>query len=658
MKSFLKEIKRKNVLKFLFLIIYFFPLNGAYALDGLPINNRGDLVLLLILLIPLKKSKNKNILFFIIVFFLFKISISFVNNNMWTVCVNDDLTPSQKTFEYEYLNSRCTKSFDALFSNSKYTIKEWSIDYRNLDQGYQWMGGNAANFPIGYLNHSKFNTYELRRDWLPFRLYASKTITNEKILQISYVGEVTVRFLPSNEKIYLEERYLNPLGKEVQIPSDAESIEIYYEFTKWKFKPIPEIKSGYPYEFYGKLIIDDGESKILLEFISYALIFSFIVSNFKNFSLVRRDYLIIGVIIFLIYLKHVNLSLPFNIFSLTGYLVIIYCFLFKNSHNLILIFISVSFLIIDTPWDSLNFLIKPSGSDILTYENQARLIFEGDGLRGGENVFWYSPGYRYFLYLIHILFGDGWLVSWQIILSLCVFLLSEMNKRFNLATIAFTLFLLLDNIRVIFLFGMSETSSLLLILYAIYLFKLNKNSTKSVVLLSLAVLIRPELIIFVIAFIFFNFKNIKNISIFIMIQLLPLFHNLYYGNKLVFYSTAGTYQRNIEFNIIENLNYLIFNPFNETLINTLGRFHIYVGFFVVFVSLSIYIINLNFSSLSNIFNNFVVFGLICLAPYLIYDPKLFYPRHVIIGICVMSLNENYILNDKLKILRNIENKLI
>jgi len=94
------------------------------------------------------------------------------------------------------------------------------------------------------------------------------------------------------------------------------------------------------------------------------------------------------------------------------------------------------------------------------------------------------------------------------------------------------------------------------------------------------------------------------------------------------------------------------------LIITLGRFHIYIGFFVVCVSLLIYIINLNFSSLLNIFNNYVVFGLLCLAPYLIYDPKLFYPRHVIIGICLMSLNENYIVNDKLRNLWNDKNKLI
>tara|TARA_Y100000768_G_scaffold227239_1_gene171550 strand:- start:7607 stop:9580 length:1974 start_codon:yes stop_codon:yes gene_type:complete len=656
--KFLEKIDSFHVLKAVLLIVYLFPLNGAYQLNGIPIDSKKDLIFFFLFLLTLKVAKNKNIIFFITIFLIFKISISFLNDSMWTICVNDDLTPTQNTFQYDYFNSRCTKSFDDLFSNSEYTVKTWEVNYRNLNEEYQWMGANSSNFPIGYLNHSKFNTYELRRDWLPFRLFASKNIKEEKFLNVDYVGEVTINFLPNNQQVVLVERYLNPLNKKIQIPENTDRVEIYYKFTKWKFKPIPEIKSGYPYEFYGKIIIDDGESTIVLELISYLLIIGFIVSNLNNFSLSSKDCLIIFCLLLVIYLKQLDFSLPFNIFSLIGYLMVFYCFLYKNTHNIIFIFLSITFLIIDAPWDSLNFLVKPAGSDILTYENQARLIFEGDGLRGGASVFWYSPGYRYFLYLIHSLFGDGWLVSWQLILSLCVFLLSEINQRVNLTTFVFALFLLLDNVRSIFLFGMSETISLLFLLFSIYLLKINKDSTQSVILLSLAVLIRPELIIFSIAFIFFKFKEIKNISIFLIMQLLPMFHNFYFGNKFVFYSTAGTYQRNISFDIVENLNYLIFNPFNELLIIALGRYHIYIGFFVVSVSLFLYIINLNFSSLLNIFNNFVIFGLLCLAPYLIFDPKLFYPRHVIIGICLMSLNENYTLNDKLRNLWNIKNKLI
>ena len=48
-------------------------------------------------------------------------------------------------------------------------------------------------------------------------------------------------------------------------------------------------------------------------------------------------------------------------------------------------------------------------------------------------------------------------------------------------------------------------------------------------------------------------------------------------------------------------------------------------------------------------NNFYIGGLLCLLPYLIYDPKLFYPRHVLIGLCLLSVNRLgfSILNKKL-----------
>ena len=61
---------------------------------------------------------------------------------------------------------RVQKAFNNL--NSEFTDKVESVNYQTYDENYQWLGANSANFPLGYLNHSKFNIYELRRDWLPF----------------------------------------------------------------------------------------------------------------------------------------------------------------------------------------------------------------------------------------------------------------------------------------------------------------------------------------------------------------------------------------------------------------------------------------------------------------------------------------------------------
>jgi hypothetical protein len=47
------------------------------------------------------------------------------------------------------------------------------------------------------------------------------------------------------------------------------------------------------------------------------------------------------------------------------------------------------------------------GNDPLTYMSQGYSILATGSLRGGESVYFYSPGYRYFLFLLHTLFGDG-----------------------------------------------------------------------------------------------------------------------------------------------------------------------------------------------------------------------------------------------------------
>jgi len=52
-------------------------------------------------------------------------------------------------------------------------------------------------------------------------------------------------------------------------------------------------------------------------------------------------------------------------------------------------------------------IYREGGNDFLTYEGQARTILEGGGLRGGESVFVYSAGFRYLVFLQHMIFGDS-----------------------------------------------------------------------------------------------------------------------------------------------------------------------------------------------------------------------------------------------------------
>lgn len=52
-------------------------------------------------------------------------------------------------------------------------------------------------------------------------------------------------------------------------------------------------------------------------------------------------------------------------------------------------------------------LVRWGGSDFLTYESLSRTILDTGSLRGGEDVFFYQPFFRYMLFVGRIILGDG-----------------------------------------------------------------------------------------------------------------------------------------------------------------------------------------------------------------------------------------------------------
>tara|TARA_B100001559_G_C16495726_1_gene620646 strand:+ start:407 stop:2374 length:1968 start_codon:yes stop_codon:yes gene_type:complete len=636
--------------KLLFLIIVVFPVKGLGYLSGIPYNTKTSFLLLVLMILCIFKIEEKNLkisyLFFSILF-LFKVFFLVSPPNLWLICVDDSSTPVQSSFTYEYYDSTCSKSFNNL--NSIFTNKVEKIEFKTLDENYQWLGANSSNFPLGFLNHSKFNIYELRRDWLPFKMKLYKELDkNTSQLEINYIGEVTVKFNDGSTGYGIPTRYLNENTVTIDVPKDATHVIIKYSYLEWKIKHIPTLKSGYPYEKFAKLVIsENGSSREGSNFYSFIVIFTFLVFNLKNITVnINRNYLLLFLLTFVLSLIY-NLDISQSRFiKIYAYLCLLLIYLYFNSSkfsyfNFVQIFILLSFIIIDYPWNTFDLIVKPGGSDSLTYENQARLIFEGDGLRGGSSVFLYSPGYRYFLYLLHLIFGDFWNVVWIAMLSLCVNLIFLCSKNINPISFLFVIFLISDNVRNIFLYGMSEASSLMLFLISIYMLKRNKI-TIGIFLLALGVLIRPETGLFALGTLFFYRQNItfKKGSSFFLILLLPLIHNLYFGKEFVLITTGWNYGRNLDFDLLKNLNYIIINPLNEKILMTLGPEIIYIGFSIFLLS------NLNFlisivNSRTFQKNDFYILGLLNLIPFLIYDPELFYPRHIIIGLCFLSLNSLY-----------------
>ena len=646
----LKKKNRKLIIKLLFIFIYIFPVKGLGYFSGFPFSSKTSLILFVLMATTIFKAHERSLTRSIVFFTaLFLLKFFFILNpqNLWLVCVNDDSTPIQNSFEYEYYDSTCAKSFNNL--NSEFTDKVNSVSYQTYDEDYQWLGANSANFPLGYLNHSKFNIYELRRDWLPFEMNLYKKLDEgTSQLEINYIGEITIKFNDGSTGYGIPSRYWNENTVTIDVPENANFVTVKYSYTQWKIEHIPTLKSGYPYEKFAKLIIEEkGRSENDYELYSILLVIGYLFLNLKDLlDGVNKNYLILfslSIVLCLIY----NFDLSQNrLIKLYAYLCLLTIFLFfnnsKTAHlNFLHIFVLLSFIIVDYPWNNFDLIVKPGGSDSLTYENQARLILEGDGLRGGAKVFLYSPGYRYFLYLLHIIFGDFWNVVWITILSLCVNFIFLNSYKYNPLSFLFVLFLISDNVRNIFLYGMSEASSLALFLISIYL--INKNKVFSgIIFMGIGVLIRPETGLYALLVLFLNRKNLKlrNYISFGSLLILPLLHNLYFGNEFVVLTSGWNYGRNLDFNFVKNLNYLIINPFNEKILMTLGSTIIYIGFSVFALSIINFLISI-YKKQGLASNQFFLLGILNLLPFVIYDPELFYPRHIIIGLCFLSLNHIY-----------------
>lgn len=651
-----KYIKNNEKLfKFAFIFVIVLPTKNLNFLGGLPFNTFAKFVFLFLITFLIIKSNTLSATHLAILTFLliFKTFLIFTPTNDWEVCVSDEFTPRQTQFKYDYIETSCTKSFDNLLSST--TLYSEEVNFKLLNEDFEWMGHNSTNLPLGYINHSAYNFYDLRRDWLPFSMLLGKSLDSDtRYLEVSYVGYVKLSFRPSSSTIYLPSSYEKVNSQIIKIPKNTDSVTINYFYKDQNIKKDSTRPFNVPNVFTenkksAQLIVSElnfeknnVENLDIYRLLEYFLIFLiFFVYRETFLKLPRNEMIILSLLFILIFiLSQADIENIENLYKkIIGYLVLISIFWVKKYKRIsifavLIILIALNYFLIDEPWNELDFNIKPSGTDILTYENQARLIFEGDGLRGGEDVFWYSPGYRYMLFLVHIFFGDGWGLSWKVILSITIFIASTLSRKNILLSILLIIFLVSDNLRTLYLYGMSETVSLMFLLLSLRYYKHKKLFS---FFLSIATLIRPEILLLSAVLIFLNLK-IKEYIYATLILLLPLVHNLFYGESFVIFSTAATYTRNINFDFLHNFGYITFNIFDESIRNIMGFVPTFIAFILVIlnISVSLYKLKHNNHNLKEVFN--ILFWALAVLPYLIYDPRLFFPRHVLIGLVILCID--------------------
>ena len=179
----------------------------------------------------------------------------------------------------------------------------------------------------------------------------------------------------------------------------------------------------------------------------------------------------------------------FKLILLTFISIIFIRTFFKLNYEPVLItivFSFISFYLIEVSREFRGFyehkyLLLGGGSDALTYWGFARdmmhSILKGDvlnALSGSEKVFFYMPGYRYFLFFQSFIFGESQIAGWFFIIiipSIIFFLMKKLTTNFNafIITFLFSFFFIINYYKGVFMHGeaLSYPMALLSIIFTI-----------------------------------------------------------------------------------------------------------------------------------------------------------------------------------------------
>lgn len=670
-----KLIKSKYFLIISFLLVLLFPENSGSFIPSLPINNALEVfitftsIYLFTYLIDNKKIK------FYILGFIFFIKIIFIlqPSNLWSLCYQDDIAPRapEEIGQTEDNKFICEKSYRLnTQGNSSYTSE---IDFQSINS-YEWLGANASSFDLGFFNSKKFNHRgegNFDRKWLPFELsFSNKFDSQVNTLNFIYLGELEV--YKNNRIVYTGKNYQIEEQAKINNLENSE-ILVLYKFDKDKQVRIQDSQqTNYPPDRYAMLRVFDENMNIysvkkqsivkILEFLFFALLVFATKEHFnKNIfsSIVRylnKQKFLLGYILLLVSIIQINqikeLFPVYGIFDTLSFF--IYSTLFFIFYKLdlqpfetFLLVLMATYILLDFEFNFVDLYIRPGGSDALTYEHFSRLILEGNFFKGGENIFTYSPGARYIIYFLHILFGERLSFVFILLNALVAFigLVDDKMKtsKPNIFNYLLFIYLTTNAINRIFLFGMSEIFSLLIIMIFLKFNFLKTNyQYTSGLLLGIAMINRPVILLGIIALIIM-IKSYMSLVGFLTISILPFIHNLYFGNSYVFLTQDWNYQGNIlgeetrikNFvldifeNILNNFNYVIMNPFSENIYNRTGK----LLPFVFFIGLISFIYYLYLTKSKTTFSKQLINLspiLLMVAPFAIYDPSFFYPRFLII----------------------------
>ena len=654
-------------------IIIIFPVDNRSLIPSIPLDSYFDILgflLLCFIFYFLTKTKNKYINLAVIFIFFLKLFILISPVNLWAVCYQDDITPRTTRHKYTDRIFECEKSYQINFTEFSHLEKQ--INFESIDEDYEFLGANNSTFKLNFLNNKKFNHRgqdNLLRSWLPFEstIYSPEKI-DYKYIRVEFIGELEI--YEKGKLIFVGEDYKFDYTKNIEI--HGSQLIFKYEFNKDPPVLIMDtLPKNYPIDRYAHLTIFGSDNLIDWEIVEaknsnlvnlinifygmFIVFFTITAAVHYKFLFLLKEFLktkkefcfcILILLTFIQFPDLINLFPKnglFDSFTILIYLSSVYVF-YKCKPSGLSLFIYIficTYLLLDGDFKYLELYIRAGGTDALTYESYSRDILEGDYLRGGESIYFNSPGVRYFLFLLHILFGPRLQIIYILLSAVVLFCLvsSFKNESYGSNPITYLIFIYLTSnaLNRIFINGMSEIYSLFFVSLFFYL---NKKQTFKSVLLGLSVFVRPILAVGM-SILILQKRNIKQLSAFLLIVFIPLLHNFYFGNEFVLFTSSWNSRHafivddigigNLISSILEtasnNIKFVIMNPFSYEVFIRVGRllpFTLAISFLILILSI---LVKKSFSN--ETFLNFLCVSLL-LAPFLIYNPTYFYPRFVMV----------------------------
>lgn len=211
------------------------------------------------------------------------------------------------------------------------------------------------------------------------------------------------------------------------------------------------------------------------------------------------------------------------------------------------------------------------GGDASTYINFTSDIFQSflngnlvDFIRGGEDVFYFTPGLRYFLFLNQLISGDFYYLYFFMLFFLPRIIYNYFNTRFNnkiayVVTISFLLIPFLHHLGFSYyqyirhayrLFPESLGYMFFILGLTIFLKNFKENYLQMNLLFAISVLLRPNLVVSIVLIVLtktiieriniFKFKYFIYLNLISLLYLFPLLHNYYFGNSLTLFTGYGS----------------------------------------------------------------------------------------------------------------------